>query len=72
MESRIFVLGNDHAENDDLEGQDKIQKIIELLNSDPLKLCDDYEAMKCYGALYPICEPALSLLKKIIEENDAK
>lgn len=64
--------GNEHSKNDDVEGQDKIQKINELLNSDPSKLCGDCEAMKCYGALYPLCEPVLILLKEILEENDGK
>ena len=34
--------------------------------SDPQSLCDTCEAMKCYGALYPICEPTVEKLKMIL------
>jgi len=72
MESIVLVDENVDGKNNEIVAQEKIQKIIELLNSDPSKLCYECEAMKYYGALYPICEPVLTLLKEILEEDDAE
>lgn len=46
-----------------------IQKLDAIKNmlSDPQSLCDTCEAMKCYGALYPICEPTVEKLKMILD-----
>ncbi|UCH58079.1 MAG: hypothetical protein JSV18_04060 [Candidatus Bathyarchaeota archaeon] len=51
---------------DALEAKIKLESISSLLASDPITFCEECEAMKCYGSLYPICEPVLEKLKKII------
>jgi len=46
----------------------KLEQIKKLLNGDTLRFCDKCDAMKCYGALYPICEPVLKKLRTCVQE----
>jgi hypothetical protein len=50
------------------EAKEKLLKLKEFIDSDPYSFCENCEAMKCYGSLYPICEPVLKKLKKILRE----
>lgn len=44
----------------------KIEKIITLLElAKESEVCHTCSEMKCYGSLYPICEPVLQKLKDI-------
>jgi len=49
--------------------QRNLENIRGLLTDGALAFCDECEAMKCYGSLYPICEPVLEKLLKAIEEG---
>lgn len=54
------------------EKHDDVRSRLEAVNdilSDPQSQCDTCEAMKCYGALYPICEPTVEKLKMIINSS---
>ena len=71
METEQHLENNKHARALDKNVVNIIDKINELL-MDPIKLCINCEAMKCYGVLFPICEPVLTLLKKIIQDDNVK
>jgi len=49
-----------------LDSDRKLRAVESVLSSDPAIFCEGCEAMKCYGSLYPICEPALEKLRKIV------
>jgi hypothetical protein len=46
--------------------EEKLEKLMEFLDADPCSFCETCEAMKCYGSLYPICEPVLDMLKEML------
>jgi hypothetical protein len=49
-----------------LESDRKLRAVESVLSSDPAIFCEGCEAMKCYGSLCPICEPALEKLREIL------
>jgi hypothetical protein len=49
-----------------LESERRLMAIRSILSSDTMKLCEDCQEMKCYGSLYPICEPVLKKLRGLI------
>ena len=56
---------NEHSPIIDVHtAEEKLEKLRSFLESDPCSLCENCEAMKCYGSLYPICEP---MREKILE-----
>jgi len=57
------------------EKADDMRHRIEAVNnilSDSQSLCDTCEVMKCYGALYPICEPTVEKIKMILNFKGTK
>jgi hypothetical protein len=49
-----------------MESEGKLGLIRSTLSSDPQHFCEKCEATKCYGTLYPICEPVLKTLREML------
>jgi hypothetical protein len=49
-----------------MESEGKLGLIRSTLSSDPQHFCKKCEAKKCYGTLYPICEPVLKTLREML------
>jgi len=52
-----------------LRKQRNLENVRRLLTDGLHSFCDECEAIKCYGSLYPICEPVLEKLMRAIEEG---
>lgn len=50
-----------------IDSENRLSEINSLLSNDQQSFCDDCEAMKCYGSLYPICELAMEKMRAIIQ-----
>ncbi|UCD44112.1 MAG: hypothetical protein JSV27_08195 [Candidatus Bathyarchaeota archaeon] len=47
-----------------MQKQRALETMREMLEDDVYAFCDACDEMKCYGALYPICEP---VMKKLLD-----
>jgi len=50
-----------------LNARDQLESLVHLLSDDVCVFCDACEGVKCWGSIYPICEPILRKLTEIIE-----
>lgn len=51
-----------------LKSKEQLETLINVLSSDVCVFCDACDAVKCWGTIYPICEPILKKFTEIIDE----
>jgi hypothetical protein len=53
---------------DALKVKERIEVLTNMLNDDFCIFCDDCDTVKCWGSIFPICEPILRKFTAIIEK----
>ena len=48
--------------------RERFETLVYLLNDDVCTFCDDCDTVKCWGSIFPICEPILKKITTIIEK----
>lgn len=59
---------NEPIINDALSVKERLEALVSLLNEDVCTFCDDCDSVKCWGSIFPICEPMLRKFTSIIEK----
>jgi len=53
---------------DALRSKERLETLISALSSDVCVFCDACDGAKCWGTIYPICEPILKKFNEIIDK----
>jgi len=51
-----------------LKSKEQLETLINVLSSDVCVFCEACDAAKCWGTIYPICEPILKKFNEIIDK----
>jgi len=58
---------NEPTINDALHSKKQLEALVSKLGNDVCTFCYDCDSVKCYGSIFPVCEPILKKLISILE-----
>jgi hypothetical protein len=51
-----------------LRSREQLETLVNMLTNDVCVFCDACDAVKCWGTIYPICQPVLKKFADIVEK----